>query len=46
MDVVYIKLCEKCEVGYFLDENGGCSYSDNCEEKLDATCGECVEGYY
>ena len=25
------KLCKVCEDGYFPDENGGCSYTNNCE---------------
>ena len=38
-------LCNKCEIGYFPDENGGCSYTDNCEISYHGICLECKEEY-
>ena len=39
------ELCKKCLEGYFPDENGGCSYSDNCEISYNGKCLKCKEGY-
>ena len=34
-------LCSKCIEGYFPDENGGCSYTDNCEISYKGKCLKC-----
>ena len=39
------KLCETCESGYFPDEYGGCSYTDNCEISYKGECIKCKEDY-
>ena len=31
-------LCKVCEEGYFPDENGGCSYTYNCEVSYQGKC--------
>ena len=38
-------LCKKCEEGYFPDENGGCSYTDNCEIAYKGECIKCKNNY-
>ena len=38
-------LCLNCELGYYPDENGGCSYTDNCKISLQGECLECSENY-
>ena len=38
-------LCETCEEGYFPDQNGGCSYTDNCEISYRGKCLNCTEDY-
>ena len=38
-------LCQKCEEGYFPDQNGACSYSDNCEISYEGKCLECQENF-
>ena len=38
-------LCETCDDGYFLDENGGCSYTNNCEISENGECILCKENY-
>lgn len=35
------KLCKTCEIGYFPDENGGCSYTSNCEISNKGECLKC-----
>ena len=37
--------CEKCEIGYFPDENGGCSYTDNCEISYKGECLKCTNSF-
>ena len=34
-------LCLVCEIGYYPDENGGCSFSDNCEISYKGECLKC-----
>ena len=38
-------LCKKCEEGYFPDENGACSYTDNCEISYEGKCIKCIEDF-
>ena len=38
-------ICQKCEVGYFPDENGGCSYTDNCQISYKGKCLKCKEEF-
>ena len=38
-------LCETCEIGYFPDQNGGCSYTDNCDISYHGKCLSCIEDY-
>ena len=38
-------LCTSCEEGYFPDENGGCSYSENCEISYNGECLKCKKDY-
>ena len=38
-------LCKKCNKGYFPDENGGCSYSPNCEISYKGICLKCQENF-
>ena len=37
--------CEKCETGYYPDEIGGCSYTENCKYSLRGECLVCNENY-
>ena len=39
------KLCTYCQYGYFPDEIGGCSFSDNCQSSYKGKCLECKNGY-
>ena len=41
-------VCNECIKGYFLAENKGCSYTDNCKNADYQTgyCEECIEGFY
>ena len=39
------KLCKICEEGYFPDENGGCSYTNNCEISSHGECIKCKDNY-
>ena len=39
------KLCNKCAEEYFPDENGGCSYSYNCEISFKGKCLKCKENF-
>ena len=34
-------LCKTCEIGYIPDENGGCSYTNNCEVSYNGECIKC-----
>ena len=38
-------LCKTCEEGYFPDENGSCSYTENCEISYKGKCIKCKENY-
>ena len=38
-------LCKTCENGFFPDENGGCSYTDNCVISYQGKCLKYVEDY-
>ena len=38
-------LCETCEIGYFPDENGGCSFTDNCLISYKGNCLEYSENF-
>ena len=40
------KLCKECEIGLFPDENGGCSYTDNCELSYKGECFKCKKRFY
>ena len=37
--------CEICEKGYYQDNNGGCSYTKNCEISYNGDCIKCQENY-
>ena len=39
------KLCKICEDGYFPDQNGGCSYTNNCEISSQGQCIKCKDNY-
>ena len=39
------KLCKVCEDGYFPDENGGCSYTYNCQISDHGQCIKCKDNY-
>ena len=38
-------LCLDCEIGYYPDLNGGCSYIENCKISFQGECLECEENY-
>ena len=38
-------LCKICEIDYYPDENGGCSYTDNCEISYMGECLKCKNNY-
>ena len=38
-------LCINCIIGYYPDENGGCSYIDNCEISYKGQCLKCKESF-
>ena len=38
-------LCKSCDEGYFPDENGACSYSDNCEISFQGKCLKCKKNF-
>lgn len=38
-------LCKICENEYFPDENGGCSYTENCEVSERGRCLSCKKDY-
>ena len=38
-------LCKECEDGYFPDENGGCTYTINCEISEKGKCLKCKENF-
>ena len=37
--------CEICEKGYYQDNNGGCSYTQNCDISYNGECLKCKENY-
>ena len=39
-------LCSECEIGYYPDQNGGCTYVENCEISYNGHCVKCLEDYY
>ena len=39
------KTCKECDVGYFPDEYGGCSITDNCEVSYKGECLKCKDNY-
>jgi hypothetical protein len=39
------QLCKTCDEGYFPDENGACSYSDNCQISYHGECLKCQKDY-
>ena len=39
------KLCQKCEDGFYQDEVGGCTITQNCEISYKGKCEQCKEGY-
>ena len=38
-------LCDKCDIGYFPDENGGCLVANNCEISYKGQYLECKNNY-
>ena len=38
-------ICKKCEDGYLPDENGACSYINNCEISYNRECLKCKNDY-
>ena len=38
-------LCITCDISYFHDENGGCSYTDNCEISNNGECIKCKNNF-
>ena len=38
-------LCKNCDDGYFLDEMGGCSYTDNCQISENGECLKCKNNF-
>ena len=39
------ELCKKCEENYFSDENGGCSYTSECEISYKGQCLKCKDNF-
>ena len=39
------KICKKCELGYYPDKNGGCSYTENCIISYNGNCIQCENNY-
>ena len=39
------RFCEKCQEGYLPDENGGCSYTDNCQYSYNGECLKCLKDF-
>ena len=39
------KICKKCELGFFPDNNGGCSYTDNCKFSYNGNCLKCKNDF-
>ena len=40
------KICDICEDGYYLDENGICVRTKFCSESVNYLCQKCKQGYY
>ena len=38
-------LCKKCEKGYYPDDNGACSYTENCKISYKGECLECLQNF-
>ena len=38
--------CDICENGYFPDNNGGCSYTSNCDISYKGECFKCNKDYF
>ena len=38
-------LCQKCDISFYPDNNGGCSYTNNCEISYKGECLECKDNY-
>ena len=39
------ELCKICEDGYIQDENGGCTYTENCKISYKGECLECKKNF-
>jgi len=39
-------VCNECEIGFYPDNNGGCSYIENCEISHNGHCLKCQTDYY
>ena len=39
------KLCKECDIGYYPDTNGACSYTDHCKISFKGECLECQEDF-
>ena len=39
------ELCKECDIGYFPDENGGCSLTENCIISYKGECLQCKDNY-
>ena len=40
------EICETCNLDYYFDENGICTYSNYCSETKNKKCEKCKNGYY
>ena len=40
------ELCKKCFEGYTPDENGGCTYTANCQISFNGECLECKDNFF
>ena len=40
-----LNLCKTCELGYYPDENGGCSYAIKCELSYKGECLKCKNNF-
>ena len=38
--------CEICNLDYYFDENGICTYSNYCSQTKNKKCEKCINGYY
>ena len=38
-------LCQSCETGFFPDNNGACSFINNCEISYKGLCFKCIEDF-